>query len=194
MNPNPASEMQRATSPGPRSIRAPSASSVSPLVRSAIRKPAISTSPTSPAMIRRSTAAASSADRSRPDANASIAAVSAGSGTRVQEIGQQLLALVGQHGFGMELHALGCQLAQVLDEVVGERVVVVDDEYSHHGHSGCSAASSSARRTARALASLSANSYAGLASATVPPPACTCATPSATTTVRMWMQVSRSPV
>ena len=34
----------------------------------------------------------------------------------------------------------------------------------------------------------------GLASATVPPPACTCATPSLTTTVRMWMQVSRSPV
>ena len=33
---------------------------------------------------------------------------------------------------------LGAQLAQVLDEVVGERVVVVDDEDARHGHSGCS--------------------------------------------------------
>src|SRR4051794_1975962 len=85
-----------------------SSSSVSPFVRSAIKKPAISTSPTSPAMIRRSTAAAPSAERSCPDAMASIAAVSVGSGKEVRE---QLLAGVGQHRLGVELDALGGQLA-----------------------------------------------------------------------------------
>jgi hypothetical protein len=49
------------------------------------------------------------------------------------------------------------QLAEELDEVVGERVVVVDGE-DPHGQSGCSSASSTARSTARALASDSANS------------------------------------
>src|SRR3954447_25121356 len=85
-------------------------SSVSPFVRSAIRKPAISTSPTSPAMIRRSTAAAPSADRSSPDASASIAAVSVGSGN-AEEVREQLLAGIGQHRLRVELDALGRQLA-----------------------------------------------------------------------------------
>src|SRR4051795_5838596 len=88
---------------------------------------------------------------------------------------------------------LAPQLAQVLDEVVGERVVVVDHE-DLHGQSGCSIAISTARSTPLALASDSRNSYSGLASATVPPPAWTWPTPSLMTTVRMWMQVSRSPV
>src|SRR5512133_3668960 len=88
---------------------------------------------------------------------------------------------------------LAPQLAQVLDEVVGERVVVVDHE-DPHGQSGCSIAISTARSTPLALASDSRNSYSGLASATVPPPAWTWPTPASTTTVRMWMQVSRSPV
>ena len=44
------------------------------------------------------------------------------------------------------------QLPQVLDEVVGEGVVVVDDEDATHGHSRCLAASSIARTTPRALA------------------------------------------
>ncbi len=43
------------------------------------------------------------------------------------------------------------ELAQVLDEVVGERVVVVDHQ-DPHGHSACLAASSIARTTPRALA------------------------------------------
>src|SRR4029079_15146152 len=77
------------------------------------------------------------------------------------------------------------QLAQVLDQVVGEGVVVVDDEHVH-GHSCCSAASSTARKTAFALLTDSLYSYAGWASATVPPPACTWPSPSLTTTVRMW--------
>ena len=50
-----------------------------------------------------------------------------------------------------DLH-LGAQLAQVLDEVVGERVVVVDDEQLRHAQSACRAASSIARTTPRAFA------------------------------------------
>ena len=48
---------------------------------------------------------------------------------------------------------LGPELAQVLDEVVGEGVVVVDDEdaASAQAQSGCSQASSTARKTAFAL-------------------------------------------
>ena len=46
---------------------------------------------------------------------------------------------------------LGAQLTQVLDEVVGERVVVVDDE-DLHAQSACLAASSIARTTPRAFA------------------------------------------
>src|SRR4029077_8763129 len=46
---------------------------------------------------------------------------------------------------------LRAELTEVLDEVVGERVVVVDDEHAGHGHSGCSPASSTARKTALAL-------------------------------------------
>ena len=55
---------------------------------------------------------------------------------------------------------LRAQLAEELDEVVGERVVVVDDEDGGHGYgqSGCWEASSTARSTARAFASDSANS------------------------------------
>ena len=46
---------------------------------------------------------------------------------------------------------LGAQLPQVLHEVVGERVVVVEDQYLHD-HSGCSQASAIARSAACALA------------------------------------------
>src|SRR4051794_19199452 len=50
-----------------------------------------------------------------------------------------------------DLH-LGAELPQVLDEVVGEAVVVVDDESLHrYSQSGCSQASSTARNTAFAL-------------------------------------------
>ena len=45
---------------------------------------------------------------------------------------------------------LRAELAQVLDEVVGERVVVVDHEHVH-GHASWRVASSIARATARAL-------------------------------------------
>ena len=47
---------------------------------------------------------------------------------------------------------LGSKLAQVLDEVVGERVIVVDHKDAHaQGQSGCFAASSTAANTAFAL-------------------------------------------
>ena len=46
---------------------------------------------------------------------------------------------------------VGPELAQVLDEVVGERVVVVDHQ-DPHGHAACLVASSIARTTPRAFA------------------------------------------
>src|SRR3954454_1098780 len=110
---------------------------VSPFVRSAIRKAPISTSPASPAMISASTRAACSCESERPDASASIASVSTGLAT-AQEVGEQLLARVGEDGLRMELHALGGQLA-VADahqdaaavrgglEAVGKRLLL-DDE------------------------------------------------------------------
>src|SRR5687767_9143980 len=64
---------------------------------------------------------------------------------------------------------VGAQLPEVLHEVVGERVVVVDDKY--HYNPAC--ASSSALRTARALSLVSSYSAVGLESATIPAPACT---------------------
>src|SRR5919197_194480 len=117
----------------------------------------------------------------------------AGAGRDHDAVEAVLEQLVGGRAVVAHYLEVAPQLAQVLNEVVGERVVVVDHEHLH-GQSGCSIAISTARSTAFAFASDSANSYSGLASATVPPPACTCATPSLITTVRMWMQVSRSPV
>ena len=56
---------------------------------------------------------------------------------------------------------------------------------ARQGHSCWVPASSNARRTALAFALDSSNSYSGFASATVPPPAWTCALPSFIVTVRM---------
>ena len=50
-----------------------------------------------------------------------------------------------------------------------------------------------ARKSAAALFWVSSYSVAGTESATMPAPACTCATPSRHTIVRMVMQVSRLP-
>src|SRR3954454_5353462 len=85
-----------------------SSSTVSPFVRSAIRKAAIWVSDALPSMITRRTLEASSIDRSWPDASASIALVRVGSG---KEVGQQLLPAIGEDRLGMELDALGGQLA-----------------------------------------------------------------------------------
>ena len=76
-------------------------------------------------------------------------------------IGRALEQLVDRRDVVAHDVQLRAQLAEELDEVVGERVVVVDDEdggHARHGQSGCWEASSTARSTARALASDSANS------------------------------------
>src|SRR3954449_2415669 len=92
-----------------------SSSSVSPFARRAMRKPAICTSLASPDMMTRRTSAASSPLRSRPAASASMACVRIGSGIRkpggAHEVAQQGAALVGEDRLGVELHALGGQLA-----------------------------------------------------------------------------------
>src|SRR5262249_50221472 len=90
---------------------------------------------------------------------------------------------------------LGTELAQILHQIPGERVVVVD----HQDH-GCSRASmplaaiSAARSTARAFARVSCHSLSGTESATMPAPACTCMVPSLTRAVRIAMARSMSPL
>src|SRR4051794_26866799 len=84
--------------------RPTSSSIVSPLVRSAIRMPEVSTSEALPAMISASTAAVCSALRSWRWASASSAAVRIGLGIG-QEVAQQVLAVRRQDGLGMELDA-----------------------------------------------------------------------------------------
>ena len=68
---------------------------------------------------------------------------------------------------------VGAQLAEILHEVVGERIVVVDDENHVYRPTALACASSSARITARALSRVSSYSAAGFESATMPAPACT---------------------
>src|SRR3954470_6212574 len=87
--------------------RPASSSTVSPFVRRAMRKAAICASDAFPAMISASTADASSWARSWPDASASMARVRT---SLLKEVLQQQLAVVGQHGLGVELDALGRQL------------------------------------------------------------------------------------
>src|SRR4051794_18573324 len=117
-------------------------STVSPLVRSAISTPAVSTSEALPCMISASTSAVCSVVRSRRPASASIAFVMTGLG---KEVLQQPLAVGRENGLGMELDAEGRQLAvahrhqhaaaarrgdQLVRELVvdHERVVAPDDE------------------------------------------------------------------
>src|SRR5207247_10676538 len=80
----------------------------SPFVRSAMRKAAVWASDASPAMISCSTAAASSTERSMPEATRSIASVRIWLG---KEVLQQLLAVRRKHRLRVELDALGGQLA-----------------------------------------------------------------------------------
>src|SRR5262245_2066312 len=81
------------------------------------------------------------------------------------------------------------QLAEVLDEVVREGVVVVDDE----DHRSVPAARRSARIMPRALEHVSSHSVFGSESATMPAPTCTEARRPWQTTVRIVMQESRFP-
>ena len=69
---------------------------------------------------------------------------------------------------------LDAKLAEVLDQVVGERVVVVDDrEPGGRSIHGSSSAISIALNIAPAFSSVSSNSRSGRESATTPAPACT---------------------
>ena len=65
------------------------------------------------------------------------------------------------------------ELAEVLREVVGERVVVVDQQELHDAASSAVRAIATARSTARALLTVSSYSSSGTESATSPAPACT---------------------
>ena len=91
--------------------------------------------------------------------------------------------VVAEHG------RLGAELRHVLDEVVGERVVVVDHRNAHH----MASAISMALNIAPAFSSVSSYSRSGFESATTPHPACTYAIPSAATTVRSVIAMSRLP-
>src|SRR5690606_23025382 len=104
---------------------------------------------------------------------------------------------------------LCAKLHQVMDEVPGEAVVIVDDK--DHGalfsegrrnrivywpkpaSLACTTASRAAANRAPALASHSRRSAAGSESATMPAPAWTCIIPSFTTAVRSTMQLSIDP-
>src|SRR6185295_10595486 len=112
-------------------------------------------------------------------------------GTRRDQnlLGRHRLHLTDRHLIVAAHADVGAQLAQVLHEVVGKRVVVVDDE--DHERPAC--ASSRARMTALALSRVSSYSAAGFESATIPAPACTYARPFSMTTVRIVMQKSRLP-
>src|SRR5208282_3731918 len=88
------------------------------------------------------------------------------------------------------------QFAQVLGQVVGERIVVVQQQ--NHGRLAsfpffALCAVSKARNKALDLFTDSSNSPWGVESATIPPPACMCATPFLMTIVRRAMHESRLP-
>src|SRR6266851_8566491 len=100
---------------------------------------------------------------------------------------------------------VGAQLAQVLVQVVGKAVVVIDQQHARRAHATTSSftadgarpsmrsASATADNTALALLSVSWYSVGGSESATMPAPAWIWATPSLRTRVRIVMAVSRSP-
>src|SRR4029077_725132 len=91
--------------------------------------------------------------------------------------------LADRHLVVAKHRGLHAELTEVLDEVVSERVVVVDDRelgrdaVRHH----MASAISTALNIAPAFSSVSSNSRPGRESATTPAPDCTYATPSATT-------------
>src|SRR6185369_8572977 len=85
---------------------------------------------------------------------------------------------------------IGSELAEVLHEVVGERIEVVDDQ--QHTYAPASAMAM-AFCSARDLFSVSSYSLLGCESATMPAPACTLATPSRNSIVRIAIHESKLP-
>src|SRR5712692_9418732 len=104
------------------------------------------------------------------------------------------LYLLNRNFIISENRDLGAELAQVLHQVVGERIVVVE----HHDHRTSfappGAQSAAALRSASALCCVSCHSERGSESATMPAAACTCSRPSLTTAVRIAMARSMSPL
>src|SRR5512133_2904466 len=91
---------------------------------------------------------------------------------------------------------LVAEFAEILHQVVGEGIVVVDHQQHDQSSSLVSrpaAAISAARSTARALFRVSCHSDAGSESATMPAPACMCSTPSLISAVRSAIARSMSP-
>ena len=87
-------------------------------------------------------------------------------------------------------HDVGPETAELLAEVVGERVEGVHQEHPQPAAS----AAASAERTPRAFDPVSSYSRAGTESATIPAPTWTDATPSRRTAVRMAIARSMVPV
>src|SRR4029077_7007222 len=85
---------------------------------------------------------------------------------------------------------VGAQLAENLREVVGERIVIIDQEEFQRNTPFARAI---AARTAIALRSVSSRSRTGSESATIPAPACTNALPFFKTTQRSASQLSQFP-
>src|ERR1700677_1191984 len=92
----------------------------------------------------------------------------AGSGRNTDFFRVQLLNLVNGNAIIAPHDQFCAEFTKVLDQVVGERVVVIQDQ----NHKICSARSI-ARNVAIALLTLSWYSSSGTESATTPPPACT---------------------
>src|SRR5262249_19537393 len=105
-------------------------------------------------------------------------------------LGRERGHAVGVHGVVAHDPQLGAQLAQVLHEVVGERIVVVDDE--DHARAPA-AAIRKARIRPRALEHVSSHSVFGSESATMPAPTWIDARLPWHTIVRIVMQESRLP-
>ena len=111
-----------------------------------------------------------------------------GPGEITMRSGRMLGDLVGRHLVVAPDDRRRAQLAEVLGQVEGERIVVVDQQ----NHSPASAIAS-ACSIARALSRVSSYSAAGFESATIPAPAWMCARPFLIVMVRIAMQKSRLP-
>src|ERR1700722_3274495 len=111
-----------------------------------------------------------------------------GPGRNTDFFGVQLLNFLNAGPIIPPDNQLRAQFTEVLNQVICERVVVIQDQ----NHKICSARSI-ARKVAIALLTLSWYSSSGSESATTPPPACTYAVPSFRTTLRSAIQESSWP-
>src|SRR5262249_18332402 len=102
-----------------------------------------------------------------------------------------LLRLLDRDRVVADDRELAAELAEVLREVIGERIVVVDEEHLPHKPSSAMA---TARLSTSILLHVSVHSNCGSLSATMPAPACRWALRPLTIIVRIVMQVSMSPV